>query len=62
MAGYGRSPSPPRGDPNTKALRLSLTAEEWRKLRVLAAQTDTSVALVVMRIVRRELERLPRRT
>jgi len=34
----GRAPRPPRGDPNVKAIRLSLTTEEWRKLRALAAE------------------------
>jgi len=58
----GRSPSPQGGDPNVKTMRLSLTPEEWRKLRVWAAEEDTSMQSVVSEILRRALERKPRRT
>jgi hypothetical protein len=43
-------------------MRLCLTTEEWRKLRVYAAEEDTSVQQVVGEIVRRELATKPRRT
>ena len=58
----GRSPSPQGGDPNVKTMRLSLTPEEWRKLRAWAAEEDTSVQAVVGAILRRELALKPRRT
>ena len=53
----GRSPRPKGGDPNVKMIRLTLTPEEWRKLRVWAAEEDTSMQQVVGEIVRRELDR-----
>ncbi len=56
----GRAPRPKRGDPNVKMMRLALTAEEWRKLRVWAATEDTSMQAIVGKLVRRELERKPR--
>jgi hypothetical protein len=43
-------------------MRLSLTAEEWRKLRVWAAEDDTSMQMIVGEIVRRELAKKPGRT
>jgi hypothetical protein len=55
----GRSLHPRRGDPNVKELRLELTPEDWRKLRLWAAQQNTSVEAIVSQIVRRELERRP---
>jgi hypothetical protein len=58
----GRAPHPIKGDPNVKMMRLSLTAEEWRKLRVWAAEDDTSMQTIVGEIVRRELAKKPRRT
>jgi len=57
----GRAPRPKRGDPNVKMVRLMLTTEEWRKLRVWAAEEDTSVQQIVADVLRRELERKPRR-
>lgn len=53
----GRAPRPKRGDPNVKMMRLTLTTGEWRKLRMWAAEDDTSMQHVVAQIVRRELER-----
>jgi hypothetical protein len=58
----GRSPRPPRGDPNVKAIRLSLTTGEWRKLRALAAEEARDVREIVGQIVRQRLEREPART
>jgi plasmid stability protein len=58
----GRAPRPKGGDPNAKMMRLSLTPEEWRKLRVWAAEADASVEAIVGAILRRELDRKPRRT
>ena len=58
----GRSPRPRDGDPNVKTIRLSLTPQEWRKLRVWAAEQDTSMQAVVSKILRRELEDRPRST
>jgi hypothetical protein len=57
----GRAPRPKRGDPNVKMMRLSLSTEEWRKLRVWAAEDDTSMQQIVAEVIRRELERKPRR-
>ncbi len=56
----GRAPRPRGGDPNVKTVRLTLTPEEWRKLRLWAAEDDTSVQAVIGRIVRGELDRKPR--
>jgi hypothetical protein len=62
MAGIeGRAPHPKGGDPNVKMIRLSLTPEEWRKLRVWAAEDDTSMQAIVVGILRRELAGKPRR-
>jgi hypothetical protein len=57
----GRAPRPKGGDPNVKMMRLTLTPEEWRKLRVWAAEDDTSMQAIVAQVVRRELEHKPRR-
>jgi hypothetical protein len=57
----GRAPRPKGGDPNVKMMRLTLTPEEWRKLRVWAAEENTSMQAIVGEIVRRELEHKPRR-
>ncbi len=57
----GRAPRPKGGDPNAKMLRVTLTPDEWRKLRVWAAEDDTSVQAIVGEIVRRELDRKPSR-
>jgi len=48
------------GDPNVKSVRLSLATEEWRKLRAWAAAEDLGVHELIVRILRRELERRPR--
>lgn len=58
----GRAPRPPRGDPSVKMIRLALTPDEWRKLRVWAAEQDTGMQQVVGEIVRRELAKRPRIT
>jgi hypothetical protein len=58
----GRSPRPEGGDPNTKAVRLTLTAADWRELRLRAAMDATSMQRVVSEIVRRELDRRPGRS
>ena len=60
--GKGRAPRPRGGDPNVKMMRLSLTPEEWRKLRVWAAEEDTSMQAIVGGILRRELAGKPGRT
>lgn len=57
----GRAPRPKRGDPNVKVMRLTLATDEWRKLRVWAAEEDTSVQQVVVQILRKELDRRPPR-
>ena len=57
----GRAPRPKGGDPNVKMMRLTLTPDEWRKLRVWAAEDDTSMQQIVGEIVRRELARKPGR-
>lgn len=44
-----------------KTMRLTLTPEEWRKLRVWAAEEDTSVQALIAKIVVRELAGKPRR-
>ena len=43
-----------------KVVSLELTPDEWRKLRLWAAQQDTSVQSVIGEIVRRELAGKPR--
>jgi len=58
----GRAPRPKGGDPNAKMMRLTLTPDEWRKLRVWAAEEDTSMQAVVVEILRRELAGKPKRT
>lgn len=57
----GRSPRPRRGDPNTKNVRLTLTASDWRELRLRAARDLSSLQQIVSEIVRRELDRDQRR-
>lgn len=52
----GRAPRPQGGDPNTKAVSLSLTTQEWRELRLRAAEAGTSVQKVILGILRRGLE------
>jgi hypothetical protein len=47
-------------EPVTKMLRLTLTAEEWRSLRVLAAEGDTSMQSLVAAMVQREVVELVR--
>jgi hypothetical protein len=42
-------------------MRLVLTTDEWRKLRVWAAEQDTGIQQIVGEIVRRELARKPGR-
>lgn len=44
-----------------KMMRLTLTPDEWRKLRVWAAEEDTSMQRLVGEIVRRELAEKPSR-
>ncbi|HXN38726.1 MAG TPA: hypothetical protein VN892_11865 [Solirubrobacteraceae bacterium] len=39
---------------------MTLTPDEWRKLRVWAAEDDTSMQQIVGEIVRHELDRRPR--
>jgi hypothetical protein len=55
----GRSPTPKRGDPNVKSMRVSLSPEEWRKLRAWAAEEGTSVQAIIVRLLRRALEKRP---
>jgi hypothetical protein len=43
------------GEPVAKMLRLILTAEEWRSLRVMAAEGDTSMQALVAAMVQREV-------
>jgi hypothetical protein len=55
----GRAPRPLRGDPNEKELSLLLATDDWRKLRLWAAQEMLSVEEIVSRIVRGALEERP---
>jgi hypothetical protein len=57
----GRAPRPKGGDPHVKMMRVALTPEEWRQLRVWAAEEDTSMQAILATIVRRELAGRPRR-
>jgi hypothetical protein len=57
----GRAPSPKAGDPSVKMMRLTLNPEEWRKLRVWAAEEDTSMQAIVGETMRRELAGRPGR-
>ncbi len=43
------------GEPVAKMLRLILTADEWRSLRVMAAEGDTSMQALVAAMVQREV-------
>ena len=43
------------GEPVAKMIRLILTAEEWRSLRVMAAEGDTSMQALVAAMVQREV-------
>jgi len=52
----GRAPRPKGGDPNTKEVSLPLTTQEWRDLRLRAAESGRSVQEVIVGILRRELE------
>jgi hypothetical protein len=51
----GRAPRPRRGDPNTKAVSVSLTTQEWGELRLRAAENGTSVEKVIAGILRQGL-------
>jgi hypothetical protein len=42
-------------EPVAKMLRLILTGEEWRSLRVMAAEGDTSMQALVAVMVQREV-------
>ena len=42
-------------EPVAKMIRLILTAEEWRSLRVMAAEGDTSMQALVAAMVQREV-------
>jgi hypothetical protein len=55
-----RSPHPRHGDPKVKTVRLALTPEEWRRLRLWAAEDSTSIEAIVRRIVEGELVGRPR--
>jgi hypothetical protein len=55
-----RAPVPRGGDPNVKRLRVSLTPDEWRQLRLMAAQDAITVEEVITGILRQELETKPR--
>jgi hypothetical protein len=55
----GRAPKPRRGDPNEKRLSLLLGTDDWRKLRLWAAEEMLTVEDVVSRIVRGALEERP---
>ena len=46
---------------DSKTVRLSLTAEEWRALRVRAAEEDRSVSSYLSRLVRAQLSPQPKR-
>jgi hypothetical protein len=43
------------GEPVAKMIRLILTADEWRSLRVMAAEGDTSMQALVATMVQREV-------
>lgn len=56
----GRAPRPRRGDPNEKEVALLLATEDWRKLRLWAAEEMLTVEDIISRIVRGALEERPR--
>jgi len=62
MTPEGRAPRPTRGDPNMKMISVSLSPEEWRKLRMWAAEEDSSMDEIVDMLVRRALAPRPNRT
>lgn len=45
------------GEIQVKSLRVTLTPEEWRALRVRAAEHDESMAAFVSQLLRAELSR-----
>jgi hypothetical protein len=47
--------APPTDAPRAKQLRLTLTEAQWRALRVMAAEQDTSMQGLVAAIVQREV-------
>jgi hypothetical protein len=55
----GRAPRPRGGDPNVKRVELSLTPEQWRRLRAWAAERGTSTEAIVVEVLRRELAQRP---
>lgn len=47
----------PTDEPVPKMLRLILTADEWRTLRIMAAEQGTSMQAVVAATMKREIAR-----
>ena len=50
-----------RSAPSSKMIRLTLTNAEWRRLRVWAAEDDSSMQAVVAQIVQSAIARRARR-
>ena len=50
-----------RSAPSSKMIRLTLTGAEWRRLRVWAAEDDSSMQAVVAQIVQSAIARRARR-
>ena len=50
-----------RSAPQSKMIRLTLTGTEWRRLRVWAAEEDSSMQAVVAKIVQSAIARRGRR-
>jgi plasmid stability protein len=45
---------------DSKTIRLNLTADEWRTLRIRAAERGVSMAVYATEVLREELRRKPK--
>lgn len=54
------APKQKGGEPVTKVVRVTLTAERWRELRVRAAEQDMSMTRLLGLMLERDAVRQPR--
>ena len=59
MSQEGRAPRPAGGDPNIKRVLLELTPEDWRRLRVWAAEELLTQDELIARLLRERLQERP---
>jgi hypothetical protein len=57
MMSKATEPGQEGSEPVTKMVRLTLTAEEWRRLRIKAAEQDESMTRLLGAILAREAGR-----